>query len=124
MPGVREILAGVPWNQNGGPHLGLASNQDQVAYGHLSLEMAQRLLRDLALAATGTVPPAPALQLCPHALDEDCECRKPKPGMLIRVMKHYGLTPDRAVFVGNHEVDCEAAARAGVSFVWAADFFG
>jgi HAD superfamily hydrolase (TIGR01662 family) len=123
MPRVRETLAQVAWNQEGGPRLGLASNQDQVAYGHLTLEMAQSLLRDLALAATGTAPPQAAIQLCPHALNVDCECRKPQPGMLLRIMEHYGIGPDRSVFVGNHEVDREAAYRAGISFLWASDFF-
>jgi HAD superfamily hydrolase (TIGR01662 family) len=123
MPGVRETLAGIPWGRDGGPHLGLASNQDQVAYGHLSHETARSLLRDLALAATGTAPAEPAIQLCPHTPAVGCECRKPEPGMLLRVMEHYGLPPDTVVFVGNHEVDREAASRAGVSFVWAADFF-
>jgi HAD superfamily hydrolase (TIGR01662 family) len=123
MPRVRETLAGVAWNQEGGPCLGLASNQDQVAYGHLTLDMAQSLLRDLALAAAGTAPPDPAIQLCPHALNVDCGCRKPQPGMLLKIMEHYRLGPDKSVFVGNHEVDREAASRAGVSFLWAADFF-
>jgi D-glycero-D-manno-heptose 1,7-bisphosphate phosphatase len=123
-PGVRQALSRVPWRAEHGPRLGLASNQDQVAHGLISLEMARRLLRDLAIAATGSAPGEPALQLCPHAADAGCECRKPRPGMLHRIMAHYGVGPDDTVFVGNGEVDREAAARAGVRFVWAADLFG
>src|SRR3954469_25785878 len=50
IPGVRETLSQLPWDHPSGPRLGLASNQDQVAYGFLTSEMARRLLRDLALA--------------------------------------------------------------------------
>jgi HAD superfamily hydrolase (TIGR01662 family) len=123
-PGVREVLRGIGWGQRMGPQLGLASNQDHVAYGLLSLEMARRLLRDLAAAATGSVPADAALQLCPHPLDADCECRKPEPGMLLSIMSYYGVGPDDTLFVGDAEVDREAAARAGTSFMWAWDLFG
>jgi D-glycero-D-manno-heptose 1,7-bisphosphate phosphatase len=123
MPGVRETLGGVPWARPSGPQIGLASNQDQVAYGHVSLEMALHLLRDLAVVATGTAPPEPALQLCPHAPEAECECRKPKPGMLLRIMRHYRVEAEATVFVGNSEVDREAAARAGIAFIQAEDLF-
>ncbi|HJR16865.1 MAG TPA: HAD-IIIA family hydrolase [Gemmatimonadales bacterium] len=122
-PGVREALHNVPWGGAGGPRLGMASNQDQVAYGFLSLEMAHRLLRDLAVAATGSAPSDEALQLCPHPMDARCECRKPQPRMLQNIMEYYGVSPADTLFVGNDEVDREAAARAGVKFVWAADLF-
>lgn len=121
-PGVREALQGIPWGER--PHLGLASNQDHVAYGLLSLEMARRLLRDLAVAATGSVPPDPALQLCPHPSDGSCGCRKPEPGMLLTIMNYYGVDPAETLFVGDADVDREAAARAGASFMWASDLFG
>ena len=124
MPGVRETLRQVSWGQPGAPRLGVASNQDQVAYGHLTLERARQLLRDLAVAASGTSPPDDALQLCPHALDVPCGCRKPSPGMLLSIMDHYGVEREATVFVGNHEVDREAAERAGVAFVWGDSLFG
>jgi D-glycero-D-manno-heptose 1,7-bisphosphate phosphatase len=124
MPGVRDVLRLHAWNQAGGPSLGIASNQDQVAYGHLSLATARDLLRDLAHAAAGCVPKDPALQLCPHALDAACTCRKPEPGMLLAIMDHYGVDPGKTLYVGNHKVDKEAAARAGTAFCWSQDLFG
>jgi phosphoglycolate phosphatase-like HAD superfamily hydrolase len=35
-----------------------------------------------------------------------------------------GVAPAAALFVGDGDVDREAAMRAGVHFTWAADFFG
>jgi D-glycero-D-manno-heptose 1,7-bisphosphate phosphatase len=103
--------------------MGIASNQDHVGYGHLSLETARDLLRDLARQATGVELPDAALQLCPHRLDVSCRCRKPEPGMLAEIMDHYRVEPGETLFVGNHETDLEAARRAGTAFAWAADFF-
>jgi D-glycero-D-manno-heptose 1,7-bisphosphate phosphatase len=123
LPGVRETLIPVIWGSPGSPQLGIASNQDQVGYGRLSVEMAQRLLQDLALSATGTEPNTAALRLCPHTTESRCDCRKPEPGMLLAIMHHYRTDPGDTVFIGNTESDLEAAARAGTAFIWAADFF-
>src|SRR3954453_1039403 len=46
LPGVQQILSRPKWNEPGGPLIGIASNQDHVGYGHLSLETARELLRD------------------------------------------------------------------------------
>lgn len=124
MPGVKDVLGRIPWGADDGPRLGIASNQDHVAYGHLTLSTARDLLRELARSATSSVPDEAALQLCPHPLDGDCECRKPKPGMLLAIMRHYDIEPANTMIVGNHEVDREAAARAGAGFTWSQDFFG
>ena len=123
LPGVAETLRPIRWMAAGGPLLGLASNQDQVGYGHLSEATARRLLGDLALAATGTVPPAPAIQLCPHRLDVRCDCRKPAPGMLRRIMGYYGVAPPRTLFVGNTASDRDAAGAARTDYADAREVF-
>lgn len=123
LPGVREVLGEIPWHTSGGPWLGIASNQDQVAYGHLSLETARELLRELARSAANVIPEDEALQLCPHALDLPCRCRKPEPGMLLAIMRFYRIQPRDTLFVGNHDTDREAADRAGIDFRWAGEFF-
>jgi D-glycero-D-manno-heptose 1,7-bisphosphate phosphatase len=123
MPGVSDVLRRVRWNAADGPKLGIASNQDHVAYGHLSVTTARDLLRELVYSATDTVPDDAALQLCPHPLEQVCACRKPEPGMLLAIMRHYGIEPADTLFVGNHAVDREAAARAGTAFRWSQDFF-
>jgi D-glycero-D-manno-heptose 1,7-bisphosphate phosphatase len=124
MPGVHDRLHRHHWNRPGYPFLGIASNQDQVAYGHLGFTKARDLLRDLARAATGCVLMDDALQLCPHALEVPCPCRKPEPGMLLAITRHYGVAADRTLYVGNHIVDQEAAVRAGTAFCWSQDLFG
>jgi D-glycero-D-manno-heptose 1,7-bisphosphate phosphatase len=124
MPGVREVLGSIRWNQLGAPCLGIASNQDQVAYGHLSLGTARSLLRDLARSAADFVPADAAIRLCPHALTADCNCRKPKPGMLLDIMRYYDVAPRETLFVGNDEVDRQTAERAGADFRWSHVVFG
>ena len=44
--------------------------------------------------------------------------------MLLRILQRFGLPAAEALFVGDLEIDREAARRAGVAFAWAHDFFG
>jgi D-glycero-D-manno-heptose 1,7-bisphosphate phosphatase len=104
--------------------LGLASNQDQVGAGLIPLGVARGLLRALALEVAGVRLPDAALQLCPHALGVPCDCRKPRPGMLRRLMAYYDARPDDTVFVGDSAADRGAAAAAGVAFIEASALFG
>jgi D-glycero-D-manno-heptose 1,7-bisphosphate phosphatase len=121
---VRETLSAVGWNRPEQPKFGVASNQDQVGAGLISATVARQLLVDMAREATGFNPPADAIQLCPHALGIDCECRKPRPGMLRRIMTLYGVGPDETVFVGDSSTDRMAAAAAGVAHLPAWRLFG
>ena len=52
------------------------------------------------------------------------EWRKPKPTMLLELIKTANVTPSDVLFVGDQETDKQAAEAAGVDFAWAKDFFG
>lgn len=122
LPGVRDVLGAVDWERCG-VRVGVASNQDQVGYGHLSAATAGRLLRDMVLAATDGRVSDPVIRFCPHVLEVSCACRKPEPGMLLSIMEECAVTAERTLFVGDSPVDAEAARRAGARFVHASGFF-
>lgn len=50
---------------------------------------------------------------CPH-LKEACDCRKPKPGMLIRAMTEFQINLNGTFFVGDYITDWQAATSVGV----------
>ena len=53
---------------------------------------------------------------CPHHpnFTGDCDCRKPKPGMLLKAIEKYDIDPSRSYFIGDRERDVEAGTAAGV----------
>lgn len=62
-----------------------------------------------------------AVEHCPHLPDApvaryrlDCECRKPKPGMLLRAIRTLDIDPQRSFLVGDRLSDLEAGRAAGV----------
>jgi D-glycero-D-manno-heptose 1,7-bisphosphate phosphatase len=51
-----------------------------------------------------------ALFYCPHTADSACECRKPKPGMLIEIGNRFGVDLTGVPCVGDSVRDLQAAA--------------
>ncbi|HEX9428530.1 MAG TPA: HAD hydrolase-like protein, partial [Candidatus Polarisedimenticolia bacterium] len=43
----------------------------------------------------------------------DCDCRKPRPGMLLRAAREHGIDLTGSYMIGDSRVDMEAAAAAG-----------
>jgi D-glycero-D-manno-heptose 1,7-bisphosphate phosphatase len=54
---------------------------------------------------------------CPHGWDENCECRKPKPGMLFEAQRDFHLDLTRLYFVGDDERDKIAGDAADMKTV-------
>ena len=52
--------------------------------------------------------------ICPHKPEDNCECRKPKPGLLIQAANYFNVDPSEILFVGDAERDILAAKAFGV----------
>ena len=87
----------------------VVTNQPDVARGTIE--------RDVALAITREVMNALALDdgyVCVHDGGDGCDCRKPRPGMLLRAARDWGLALDQCWMIGDRWVDVAAAEQAGV----------
>ena len=93
----------------------LISNQQGVAKGLMTIDDLQtvdRALRDhLAAEAGATLAQS---YYCTHAKADDCDCRKPKGGLLLRAAREHGIDFAASTFVGDTETDAQAARAAGV----------
>jgi len=54
-----------------------------------------------------------AFFFCPHKADDNCQCRKPQPGMLLEVARRFNVSLEDVFMVGDSRKDLEAAAAAG-----------
>jgi D-glycero-D-manno-heptose 1,7-bisphosphate phosphatase len=107
-----KILAGVPDAllslRNAGFLNIVVTNQPDVATGKIKLEtveaMHRRLKQDLALDD---------VKVCCHGDADGCECRKPKPGMLLQAALEFGIDLERSFMVGDRWRDVAAGQAAG-----------
>ena len=56
------------------------------------------------------------IRFCPHHPDitGECECRKPKPGMILDLARKYGIDLKNSIMIGDSKRDIEAAINAGI----------
>ena len=110
LPGAVEAIARL---NHAGWHVVVATNQSGLGRGLFDMAalnaMHARMNRALAMAG-GRID---AVFFCPHAADSDCDCRKPKPGMLLEISRRFNLPLDNVCMVGDALRDLEAAYAAG-----------
>jgi HAD superfamily hydrolase (TIGR01662 family) len=94
-----------------GVRVGMVTNQSAVGTGRITpdqLEAVQsRVCADLG--------PFDVVRVCPHAPDAGCDCRKPRPGLVLSACAEAGAPPSRTVVVGDIETDLLAARAAGAA---------
>ncbi|WP_287961500.1 HAD family hydrolase [Acidiplasma sp.] len=55
---------------------------------------------------------------CPHKPEENCECRKPKTGMVEQAVKKYGIDLKNSIVIGDRDdIDGELARNLGIKFI-------
>ena len=89
------------------------TNQSAVGRGlisHLKLEaIHERMTQDIEQHG-GRVD---AVLCCPHLPEDKCDCRKPRPGLLLQAATRLDLDLSRSFLVGDAHSDAEAALKAG-----------
>ncbi len=54
--------------------------------------------------------------VCPHGPQDNCECRKPKPGLLWQVSRSFKISPKKILLIGDSLRDMQAAQAFGCKF--------
>jgi D-glycero-D-manno-heptose 1,7-bisphosphate phosphatase len=110
LPGALEAIARLT---HAGWRVVLAANQSGLGRGLFDVAAVNgihtRLNRMLATVG-GRID---AVFFCPHAPDEDCHCRKPRPGLFEQIGERYGISLDGVPAPGDSPADLQAAAAAG-----------
>jgi D-glycero-D-manno-heptose 1,7-bisphosphate phosphatase len=91
----------------------IATNQSGIGRGLLSLETLQAIHEKLRSAVARAGGELGRIAFCPHLPDAGCDCRKPAPGMLLKLARHYGVDIHGVPFVGDSVRDIQAAVAAG-----------
>ncbi len=114
VPGIPEMIA--EYNRQGIPVI-VVTNQAGIAKGlyteadmHRFNAHMDQCLRDEFDAHID------AIYFCPHHPDYTgaCNCRKPKPGMLLQAAEELGINLRESVMFGDKESDRLAAQAAGI----------
>ena len=125
LPGVAAAIKMI--NKSG--YLAIVvTNQPVIARGDCTWEELQQIhdKMETELGKEGAFPDA--IYICPHHKDKgfegerpeykfDCECRKPKPGLLLQAAKDFNIDLSQSVMIGDSDNDVKAGENAGCKTV-------
>ena len=55
--------------------------------------------------------------ICKHSDEENCDCRKPLPGLVLNATKYFKVAPEESIYIGDSQIDIQAADAANVEFL-------
>lgn len=102
----------------------MITNQSGIAKGFFSIEALSDLFASLQRRLSLENAAMDAIYFCPHSpcgiVDKyalDCNCRKPKPGMILKAAAAWDIDLEQSWMIGDILNDVEAGSRAGCSTI-------
>ncbi|BCW53085.1 hypothetical protein NicSoilB11_04890 [Arthrobacter sp. NicSoilB11] len=110
MPGAKAVLDSL---RAEGIATGVISNQSGIARGLISAGDVARV----NARVEELLGPFDVWEVCPHAEQDGCTCRKPAPGMVHSACRRLGIHASEAALIGDIGADVGAAEAAGATGV-------
>ncbi|MEK7093920.1 MAG: HAD family hydrolase [Patescibacteria group bacterium] len=115
LPGVPAFLRSA---KTSGCKIAVITNQPQISRGMMELSVLEQVHERMKEELSGMID---AIYFCPHQDSDQCNCRKPKPGMLLQGLKDFGVSPEEAMMIGDSDRDVLAGQAAGCRTVFIRD---
>lgn len=109
---IEGSLEAIARLNHGGYTVVIASNQSGLARGYFDIEVLSAMhkkMDDMLAKLGGQID---AVFYCPHGPDDACDCRKPKPGMLLEIGQRFNVPLKEVIFIGDSIADIKAASNA------------
>ena len=114
---INSSIQAIAQLHKAGHRIFIATNQSGVGRGYFSLTTLHAMhekMRGLINQAGGTITD---IAFCPHAPEDECDCRKPKAGLLKSLALKHAIDLSHAVVVGDSLRDLQAADKVGASAI-------
>ena len=91
----------------------IITNQSPINRKLLSVETLNKIHEKLQSYLERYDTSFDGVYFCPHTPSENCECRKPKPGLILQAVIDFQIDLSESYMIGNSETDIHAARNAG-----------
>jgi len=114
MPGSLEAIAKLT---QAGYKVVIASNQSGIGRGLFDMDTLNAIHDKMHRAVQAVGGRIDAVFYCPHTSESKCSCRKPKPGMFLRIGACFNTDLSEAFVIGDSLRDLQPAASVGARTV-------
>ena len=109
------IIEGLKMLQEAGFKLFVITNQGGVAKGEYTEDDVERIHGHFLQMMFDNDIRITDIYYCPHHdTVEDCDCRKPKPGMILQAIDEHQIDKENSFLIGDSERDIQAGETAGL----------
>ena len=92
----------------------IVTNQSGVGRGLIDLQDAEDINRKLVVEVQKAGGRIDAVSMCIHSPEQNCDCRKPRPGLILHGARLLGIDLEESMMIGDALSDMEAGKAAGV----------
>lgn len=99
----------------------VVTNQSGIARGYYTVDDMNKLHEFMAQQVAAAGGKIEKFYYCPHLPEGkiaeyavECDCRKPKPGLILRAFEEYDIDKEAAFLIGDKTRDVESAEAAGI----------
>ena len=110
LPGSIDAIARL---SQAGWRVVVATNQSGLARGMFDMAELNAMHAKMHRAVAAAGGRVDAVFYCPHGPDDDCDCRKPLPGMFEQIARRYDTSLDGVPVIGDSLRDLQAGAAVG-----------
>jgi D-glycero-D-manno-heptose 1,7-bisphosphate phosphatase len=90
------------------------SNQQGIGKGLITEEILESIHQEININLKRVEAKIDAFYWCGHLKEDNCGCRKPKPGLLTQAIKDWNIDKESSFFIGDRESDLMAGKGAGI----------
>jgi D-glycero-D-manno-heptose 1,7-bisphosphate phosphatase len=110
VPGALDAVARI---NHAGWHTVVATNQSGIGRGMIDMSAVNAVHAHMNQQLMVHGARMDAVFFCPHTAEDHCDCRKPKPGLVLDIGRRYGADLSQVPMVGDTLRDLQAAQAAG-----------
>ena len=114
---IENIFPAILMLQNEGYLVIIVTNQAGINKGILSNELVDEINQHIIRLLKKQGIDVSAVYVCPHKPEEQCKCRKPQPGLLLKAAKEHNIDLENSIIIGDTDKDTEAGLNAGLKKV-------
>lgn len=96
-----KTLSSLKRIQSAGYKIVIVTNQSAVGRGLITMQLAEEINQTLMDLIRNDGVQVDGVYICPHRPEDDCDCRKPKPGMLLQAARELSLDLARSWLIGD-----------------------
>lgn len=104
--------------------IAVVTNQSGVGRGMFTMEDVERVHAEIASQLAREEATVDGFYVCPHGPDEGCDCRKPAPGLALRIEEELGANLRHSIVVGDKRSDLDLGRAVGAATVLVSTGYG